>query len=76
MSNEGIYLMDRQCIDDIMCCIREMHHEMSELRGAIADLQRDNNLLIKRVMQLEGAVYDDDGRWLPRVNAMTLIYLN
>ncbi len=54
--------MDRQCIDDIMCCIREMHHEMSELRGAIADLQRDNNLLIKRVMQLECAVYDDDGR--------------
>jgi len=39
-----------------------MHHEMSELRGAIADLQRDNNLLIKRVMQLECAVYDDDGR--------------
>lgn len=63
--------MDRQCIDDITDCIRDLHSQISELRGAIADLQRDNNLLIKRIVQLEGAVYDDDGRWLPRVNYLT-----
>ena len=54
--------MNKMDINEMINCIQALRVENAQLRDAITAIQKDIDMLIRRSIRLESAVYDDDGR--------------